>query len=61
MQTEKTTIKKFTLDHEEAKLVRTCLDYALHRVIKHTGTGISNVVDRDKLTELRDQFREGLI
>lgn len=28
---------------EEAKIINTCLDYAFHRLTKHSSTGISNL------------------
>lgn len=47
-------------DRHEADIIRKCLDYAHHRLSKHRGCGISDVVDAATVERLRRQFAKGL-
>ena len=49
-------IKRYILSEEEAKLVKQCLDYCSHRLIKHEFSGIQKVVSPVALDLLRKEL-----
>lgn len=55
MQKKQIITSEYVLNSDEAKMVKTCLDYAWHRLVKHERCGISGM-NIQNLDRLRKQF-----
>jgi len=53
INTKQTTTKEFVLDQKEATLVKSCLDYCWHRLVRHNNSGIEGIVHFDDVDKLR--------
>jgi hypothetical protein len=44
--------KEYTLTEKEMKTIKTCLVYCLHRLKKHSDSGIQDCVSKDEVENL---------
>jgi hypothetical protein len=47
---------EYILNEDEAELIIKCLLYCRHRLIKHKQSGLSNVIEVDRVIELLTNF-----
>jgi len=48
----------FVLEKKDEKLIKVCLDYCFHRIVKHDSCGIRGMVDTTLLNKLREELRK---
>lgn len=60
MQIKKETkiVKEYILTEIEANLVKKCLQYCVHRLIKHREKGIHNVTTAQEVLELLNEYNK---
>lgn len=58
MTKKKVTKWEYSFTEEEVKLIRKCIEYALHRLTKHEECGLTGVVNEEKVEQLVDGLRE---
>lgn len=56
MRTLEETVSSTIIEEDEAKIIRTCLDYCYHRLVRHDKCGISGIVNVDKLNNIRKEL-----
>lgn len=55
----KIVVTEYTLNEEDARIVRICLNYCWHRLAKHGGSGLQGILGIRELDKIRNKIRKG--